>query len=228
MTVDWHEFWTNGARRHGRVRPWLPDTQAYDPHIIKGNFGCGTLTFDPMLGWLNLDQWDGENVVVWSLLDLPLPFDDDYFHYIFMSNILEHIPQRVEKYEGEFWFSLIEELLRVTAPNGIWEIHGPDPRGATDNLQKGGHTRLVGPLTFQHLVVRYETGGARVTAMHERYGLKRMDHTEKRQHAGYKVLIGKLTDWHLRKYLGWRLGNAVARAIGRPSHIRMVYQVVKE
>jgi hypothetical protein len=221
---DWDEWWFD-VGKYGRNRPWLPSAMERDHRIIKGNIGCGTLVFNPGNGWVNLDQYpDPDNGVGYMDITMtPFDFDDDYFDYIFLSNILEHIPDTVPELEGECWYHIIEELLRVTKPGGFWEIHGPDPRDAIYTLQVGGHTRLVGPHTFEHLTIRYKHGAMKTTALHDNFGLEMVDYR-----AYSRFHIGKtITDWHLRRYLGRKIGDIAAKIVGKPGQIRMVFKVVK-
>jgi hypothetical protein len=220
---DWGDWWFD-IGKHGRNRPWLDEDLEKDRDYRKANIGCGTLVFNPDNGWVNYDQYpDRERGVKhMDITLLPLAIPDDHFDYIFLSNILEHIPDTVPELDGECWYHIIEELLRVTKNGGHWEIHGPDPRDAVYTLQVGGHTRLVGPHTFEHLTIRYPHGAMKTTALHDNYGLKMVDYGRYS-----RFQIGKITDWHLRRYLGRSLGDMVARIVGRPGQIRMVFQVIK-
>lgn len=221
---DWDEWWSVGSP-YGRMRPWLAPALERDPGYRKANLGCGTLQFSPERGWVNVDQYapDGMDIVRWDMTDIPGPFEDNEFSYLFMSNILEHMPHNLDRYPGEFWYALEDELLRITKQGGVWEIHGPDPRNVVVELQRGGHARLVGDVTFEHLQVRYDAGAMHVTDQHEKYGLVKVD---ERSWYGFGGRKG-LTDWHARRYLGRRLGDAVARVLGHPCQVRLVYAVVK-
>ena len=226
MTIewyDWKEWWFDKAR-NGRMRPWLDPSLESKPSYRKANLGCGTIVFSPDRGWTNVDQFgDHDDVVECDLCEIPWPWNDNEFDYIFMSNILEHIPHHDNRYDGEFWFHIENELLRITKPNGIWEIHGPSPDNAVVELQRGGHCRLIGPVTFEHLVVCYHHGAMLLTKQHEKFRLRELD-----VHQWYGFGNGNgLTDWHARNYLGRRLGDIVSRILGHPCQIRMVYQVVK-
>jgi len=206
------------------MRPWLDQGRAHNPAFIKANMGCGTLVFNPDHGWLNFDQFPVPERGVLSLDLCQPPYDirDNALDYILFSNILEHIPQRVPVYAGEFWYVMLEELLRITRAGGFWEIHGPDPRDAVYTLQVGGHTRLVGPHTFHHLTVRYNHGAIRTTALHDSFGAELLDVTR------YPRLEwGKVTDWHLKRYLGRPLGDFAGKVLGHPGQIRMVLRIIK-
>ena len=220
---DWHEWWHVEAP-YGRMRPWLHPGLAKDPKYQKANVGCGTLAFDPEKGWTNLDQFgNAEHYVhTFDLCDLPYEFANNTFDYMFFSNVLEHIPDTVHGYPGEFWYSMLEELLRITKPDGIWEIHGPDPRDSVYTLQVGGHTRLVGTHTFEHLTLRYKHGAIRTTTLHDQYGAEWVDVG---RYSRFEM--GKITDWHLRRYLGRRLGDVAAKIVGGPGQIRMVLKIIK-
>jgi len=196
-----------------------------DPTHIKANLGCGTLVFDPSHGWVNCDQFPDEEhgVMKMDLCTVPYPFADDTFDYVLLSNVLEHIPDTSPKYEGELWYTVIEELLRITKPEGVWEIHGPDPRDAIYTLQVGGHTRLVGPHTFEHLTIRYPQGAMKTTSLHDACGLEWVDTG---RYSRFQA--GIITDWHFRRYLGRRLGDIAAKVAGCPGQLRMVLRVVKE
>jgi predicted SAM-dependent methyltransferase len=231
MTVEFFDWsaWFLSEGKYGRILPWLDLEREKDPDFRKANLGCGTKVFNPDHGWVNVDQFGDpdHSIIQWDLARFPYPFEDDYFDFIFMSNILEHIPQSHPDVLGELWYSLEQELFRITKPGGLWEIHGPDPRNVIIELQRGGHCRLVGPVTFEHLVVKYHYGALQSARMHENLSLKRVDHTDKKWPAWYGFNIMGLTDWHCRRYLGRRLGDLVARILGKPCQLRMVYQVVK-
>ena len=231
MTVEWYDWdsWYNGMDKYGRVLPWLDSEREQDPTFRKANLGSGTKVFRPDHGWVNVDQFcdPDHGIVQWDLCQFPYPFPDDHFDLLFMSNVLEHIPPRHPDVQGELWYSLIQELFRITKPGGYWEIHGPDPRNVVIELQRGGHCRLVGTITFEHLVVKYHHGALQIARMHELLSLKRVDHTAKKWPTWYGFEVLGLTDWHARRYLGRWLGEIVSRILGRPYHLRMVYQVVK-
>lgn len=220
---DWREWWFDQGQ-YGRNRPWLSDLAERDPTYIKGNVGCGTLAFNPKHGWINLDQFpDPENgVIEFDLCSFPYDFPDDHFDYLFFSNVLEHIPDTKPGVPGELWYNMLEELLRITKPDGIWEIHGPDPRDVVGTLQVGGHTRLVGPLTFEHLTIRYEHGAIRTTELHDKYGAEWVD-----QGRYYQFKMGIITDWHFRRYLGRKVGDVLTKIVGKPGMLRMVLRIVK-
>jgi predicted SAM-dependent methyltransferase len=220
---DWNQWWFD-VGKYGRNRPWLSKDKEQDFNYRKANVGCGTLAFKPENGWYNLDQFPDyeRGVMSFNLCSFPYDFPDDYFDYMFFSNVLEHIPDSIPNVEGEAWYNMLEELLRITKPGGIWEIHGPDPRDAVDTLQVGGHTRLVGPHTFEHLTIRYKHGAMRTTHLHDNFGAEWVDMGK---YSRFK--FGIITDWHLRRYLGRRLGDIAAKIIGKPGQIRMVLRIVK-
>ena len=220
---DWEKWWFD-VGKHGRNRPWLTEEKERDPDYLKANVGCGTMVFNPHRGWFNLDQFPDieKGVMAFDLCKFPFPFPDNKFDYLLFSNVLEHIPDTIPDAPGEAWYNMLEELLRITKPGGIWEIHGPDPRDAVNTLQVGGHTRLVGPLTFEHLTIRYEHGAMRTTHLHDAFGAEWVD-----QGRYYQFKMGPITDWHLRRYLGRRLGDIAAKIIGKPGMIRMVLRIKK-
>lgn len=225
--VDWitsWDQWWNDVGKYGRMEPWLSDEDEADPEYRKGNMGCGTITFEPLNGWVNFDQYgDAEHLVhTLNLCDLPLDIPDDVFDYLYFSNVLEHIPMNVPDVVGEFWYHLLDELIRITKDGGVWEIHGPDPKDVVETLQVGGHARLVGPHTFNHLAVRYKHGAMYTTEMHDHVRAEFLDITR-----FYQWKAGVLTDWHLRRYLGRRLGDVAAKIVGRPGQIRMVLRIHK-
>lgn len=221
--LDWDRHWFD-VGRHGRNRPWLEGRLEDDPAFKKANIGCGTLVFSPKNGWDNFDQFpDAEHEVYQLKLTEPMDFiEDDTYDYLFFSNVLEHIPDTVPGVDGEIWYYMLEELLRITKPGGHWEIHGPDPRDAIYTLQVGGHTRLVGKHTFEHLTIRYTQGAMKTTELHDRYGMTLVDYGS---YSRFKM--GKITDWHFRKYLGRRLGDIAVKILGKPGQIRMVLRVEK-
>lgn len=199
--IKWETFWDQN--KYGRARPWLVKPNPSHEHL---NLGCGNVVFE---GFDNIDKHPGPGITV---LDITgnmwhLGFENMY-NYIFMSNILEHIPP------GQPFWNLIDDLVKISKNNAIWEIHGPDPRDVVTTLQNVGHTRLVGPQTFRPLCGDHQGRALSLTRRTDSFRLERLDYTTFR-----RFKIGKITDWHFRRYLGLN--------VGKPATIRLVYRVIK-
>ena len=221
--LNWAEYWK--LNEYGRAAPWMNENMEADPCTKKLNLGCGSLVFERENGWVNMDHNAGPGIIEHDIYDVPWPFNTDTFDYIFMSNILEHIcPLN--------WFDVMGELFRVSNPGAVWEIHGPDPANVVNTLQTPSHTGLVGPWSFHGYVHRERKGDLNLARMSENYRLTPIDgaYTSSRPtkwtryHGAY---IGRVNDHHFRKYLGRYLGEIVAKALGRPWTLRMVFRVTK-
>lgn len=82
----------------------------------KLNLGCG---YDYREGWVNADLNEQAKVDVQvDLNDLPLPFEDNTFDYIFSAHTIEHVRE-------DMALPLIVELWRVLKPNGVLELRMP-------------------------------------------------------------------------------------------------------
>lgn len=220
--VDWDEWW-NRVNPYGRAQPWLPLEMERSPEFRKLNLGCGSLVYDPEHGWSNMDIQPGPGIVQHDIYDIPWPFEDGEFMYVHASNILEHVCQ------GR-WFAVLAEMFRVTADGGYWEILGPDPSNVIATLQAPSHTSLVGPWTFQGWVNRCEFGALDIARDSEAHELVPVDcvyasNRPLRWTRWYGWHLGPLSDWHLRRYLGRRLGDFAARVLGHPWTLRLVFQV---
>ena len=79
------------------------------------NLGC---MGDYKKGWTNLDIDKSNNPdIVHDLSELPLPFPDNTFDYIYASHVLEHL-------DVDF-FKLFKEFHRIMKSNGVLEILVP-------------------------------------------------------------------------------------------------------
>jgi SAM-dependent methyltransferase len=176
------------------------------------NVGCG---FRPYDGFINLDilEWDGVDVVH-DLTDLPLPFPDDFFGYIFAAHVLEHIPHRVPGIEGEALIAVVNELIRIAEPDALLEVHAPvgvEAHAVVD------HARIIDDITFRTWDpgwVNYSIA-AEAGQRFESPGLLRpLESTYNRD-----FRLGPLTGWHTRKYLGLEVGLVSQKVL--------LYEVVK-
>ena len=104
----------------------------------KLNLCCG---FDYKQGWINADHKLAINKkdVEVDLENLPLPFEDNTFDYIYSSHTLEHINREIM---GVFF-----ELWRILKPNGILEIRVPH-FSHTSALASPGHKKVFSIRSF--------------------------------------------------------------------------------
>lgn len=109
----------------------------------KLNLGCGQRSLP---GFVNLDYIEFEGVnVVHDFEKEDLPFPDDHFNFIFLKSILEHVPHRVPRVDGDFMYHLINDLIRISKDGAIWDtLHPCHPLA----LQATDHPRIIGPATF--------------------------------------------------------------------------------
>lgn len=222
--LDWAEFWDD-VNAYGRAYPWLSRNLAECPDYPKLNLGCGSLVYNPDHGWSNMDIQPGPGIIQHNMYDFPWPFPDDTFEYVHMANILEHVCQNR-------WFDVMNELFRITRPDGHWEILGPDPANTEITLQAPSHSSLVGPWTFNGWINRVDQGALDIAYSTERNRLIPVDMEYSKDRPirwtrWYGFHLGNLSDWHLRRYFGRRIGDVLARILGRPWTLRLVYRVVK-
>ena len=109
--------------------------------MIKLNLGCG---FDKREGFVNADSFPACNPdVLLNIEQFPWAFEDNSFDYVLMKHVLEHVGATFDSFK-----KVMQELYRVTAPNGIIEIHVPHYRHDTW-WSDPTHVRAFTPLTFQ-------------------------------------------------------------------------------
>ena len=99
------------------------------------------------------DRWDGGGV---------LPFEDDTFDYVLARDVLEHVPHRVPDKVGEFFFYVVNDLIKASRDGATWEVispHRPDCLGAP------GHTRLIDLSTFRPWLVGNAQGSLEATLL---------------------------------------------------------------
>lgn len=209
----WEEFWEE--HRHSRSMPY----SEVQPNGRGLNLGCGNCILE---GFDNVDIHDAPGVLQMDLTKIPWDLVSNDYDHILVSHFLEHIPHRVEGVDGHFFWTVLEEMARVSKDGAVWEVHGPDPVNAFDDLQAISHTRLVGPRTFRPFVNGNDTRALSVMVRVDKWYLEPLDYTEFRS-----FQMGPIHDWHFKRYLGPIRGNRILRLIGRPCNIRMVYRFHK-
>ena len=113
---------------------------------MKLNLGCG---FDKREGWLNVDNFP--ECAPDRMLDIesvPWNLPTDGFDHVLMKHVLEHVGADFAVFAG-----VMRELHRVTAPDGIVEIHVPHVRHDTF-WSDPTHVRAFTPLTFRMMSKR--------------------------------------------------------------------------
>jgi Uncharacterized protein conserved in bacteria len=97
---------------------------------IKLNLGCGLKKFVGD-GWINVDAYDTCNPdVKCDLNKFPYPWEDNSVDHIYMSHILEHIPN---------WWEAFLECARILKPDGTLEIRVPDESSSTALTYRDHH-----------------------------------------------------------------------------------------
>jgi len=96
--------------------------------VVRLNLGCGEKKFVGD-GWVNVDGY-GEPDVKVDLNKFPYPWKTNSVDHIYMSHILEHIPD---------WWSAFLECSRILKPNGTLEIRVPDESSATALTYRDHH-----------------------------------------------------------------------------------------
>ena len=109
--------------------------------VKKLNLGCG---FDKREGFVNADNFsECEPDVFCDLESFPWPFADNEFDYVLMKHVLEHVGAAFPIFK-----QIIYELYRITAPDGIVEIHVPH-YGHSTFWADPTHVRGFTDLTFR-------------------------------------------------------------------------------
>lgn len=110
--------------------------------------GCGSnhlkrLSADGTKVWSNLTTLDYNSdhnpTVVWDLMSLPLPFEDNQFDEIHAYEVLEHLGQ-----QGDYklFFAQFSEFWRLLKPNGHFLATCPS-RNSVWALGDPSHTRIM-------------------------------------------------------------------------------------
>ena len=92
-----------------------------EPEHRKLNLGCG---FKKLLDHWNVDiekKVNPDQVV--DLQNFPWPYHDDFFEFLTVDNILEHLGQTPEVFTN-----VIKEMYRISADKAEWYINFPHHR----------------------------------------------------------------------------------------------------
>ncbi len=85
----------------------------------KLNVGSG---LRPLEGYINLDMMDFPEVnVVHNILDFPWPFNDNTFHEVYSSHVLQHITYPSPGKRDPV-IMIFEEIHRILKPNGVFHF----------------------------------------------------------------------------------------------------------
>lgn len=107
----------------------------------KLNLGCG---FDKREGFVNADNFpECAPDIQFDIEQTPWPLEDSSFDTILMKHVLEHVGADFPAFS-----SVMRELYRIIAPEGIIEIHVPHFRHDTW-WSDPTHVRAFTPLTFR-------------------------------------------------------------------------------
>ncbi len=107
----------------------------------KLNLGCG---FDKRDGFVNADSFaECQPDVLFNIEETPWPLESNAFDYVLMKHVLEHVGA-----DFAVFSKVMQELYRVTAPDGIIEIHVPHFRHETW-WSDPTHVRAFTLLTFK-------------------------------------------------------------------------------
>jgi predicted SAM-dependent methyltransferase len=82
------------------------------------NLGCGN-HFSTMQEWTNIDFYSESNHVISRNLLNGIPFEDNYFDFVYHSHVFEHF----NKNDG---INFMNECIRVLKPGGVIRIVVPD------------------------------------------------------------------------------------------------------
>lgn len=184
-----------------------------DPGPRRVNLGCGSR---PIPGFENVDLCPGPGVDLQvDLLLLPLPWDDDSLDLVTAFDVLEHMPHHVDGFEGDFFWHLINDVLRCIKDGGLLEVHTPHHL-APDAMSVPDHLRVVGLDSFrpwmQHRFPQHDNNA--------RLAVNGVALHIVRKRVGRHLQVGPISDYHFRKYLKLE--------VGRPSVSMLVMRVVNK
>lgn len=91
---------------------------------MKLNVGCGSHYAD---GWVNTDVFQNDHIKPDHLVSVKgrYPFDDSTFDVVYMGHVLEHI-------EWEYVPNFLKEMSRISKPDALFMVVGPDMYRALD------------------------------------------------------------------------------------------------
>jgi predicted SAM-dependent methyltransferase len=197
----------------------LTEEQLEDSTIWKLNLACGRRIY-PGKSWYNLDLVDNPATIRCDIWDLDWPVGKNCIDYVLASHILEHVPQFHPRYGSNFWYHFFPYLLSRLSDEAILEVWGPDP-DRRDTLQYVGHTRLVGPKSFNEYTQPH-TNFSSLENLDSRQGYTmELLLLEKRK----SIHLGPVDDYHFEHYLGSRWRDRFARVLGKRDELHMVYRV---
>ena len=109
--------------------------------MAKLNLGCG---FDRREGFVNADSFvECQPDILMDIEVTPWPVEDDAFEYVLLKHVLEHVGADFSSFR-----SVMRELYRVAAPDGLIEIQVPHFRHDT-YWSDPTHVRPFTLLTFE-------------------------------------------------------------------------------
>ena len=111
-------------------------------HLFNGdkvlNLGCGFTKFDAP-NVVNVDKYECCTPdVLFDLENTPLPFEDNYFDYVFSNHVFEHLHN---------WWGCFEECARVVKPGGIVDVFTPGSGGDSE-LGFRDHVSIINLCSF--------------------------------------------------------------------------------
>lgn len=198
-----------------KLWPFRTYPEERDPKGLKLAPGDGWVAFGvgsrPVKDFWNTDLIGGLSVAPMDLTVLPLPFLDNEVDLAFFPHVLEHIPRTVAGWRGDFFFYLINDIIRIVRNGGIIEIHSPHWL-SPGSLGAIGHHRTVNTVTFHPWRERWNTHSNELFHIMGKLRLRKKIVIR-------SLKIGPITDWHFRHYLG--------AEIGRVSNLVMIFEVIK-
>lgn len=119
--------------------------QGFNDGLTKLNLGCGRYVLPSFINLDRINTPGVEEVVDFERTALTKVFPPDFFDFILMKDVLEHVPHRAPRKPGEFLHHLVDELIEISKDGAIWQIISPRHPIA---LRSASHTRIISPTTF--------------------------------------------------------------------------------
>lgn len=131
ITIDKNSYWYRALKwayqpikfLKAMVRRlwYIPRRQAlirkFAAHDFAGlHIGCGPFRFE---GWMNTDLPPNSSMDFPLDISRPLPLPDHYFHALYASEVIEHIPLDESR-------TFLQEAFRVLRPGGVFRLTTPD------------------------------------------------------------------------------------------------------
>jgi len=173
---------------------------------MKLNVGCGE---DIREGWINLDNHSSlGSDYVWDLNNLPLPFKDGEFDYVYCSHVIE---------DWTHPRPIIDELVRITKVNGLIEIRTPFETNAWDSID---HARAFNKRSFITYAEQHQYG------IDNKVIIKKLEYYASRH--SWRVIYPAFFAWIFNKLPFMVVERTLLKYLCPALSVKVIYQKIEE